>query len=475
MSNVEPDATISVRDPLILGFPSTQSAGGDAPRWSLATRLAFRFCFLYLGLFLVLEFLTIPEWMLLNPIPSARIAIGDLPPFRNLVFWAAEHIFHLAKPRAPFVYETNGTLWIQVFCILVVAIPGTVLWSILDRRRVSYPKLHAWFRVVVLVWLGATMFFYGTGKVVPVQMWFPRLSRLLERFGDFSPMAVLWNSIGASHGYEFFTGFAEILGGMFLFIPRTALLGALICAADMSNVFILNMTYDVNVKGLSLHALLMAAFLLAADARPLTNLFLLNRAAQPSFRLSLFRGAHPNQMAQAVILLVGVILLGGGLNSAVRRYRTEVAEPPPPLYGIWTVEDFLLDGQSRPPLVTDDVRWRRVVFENVHPWARREEIFQRGKFANAADVSVYGMDDEPKPDDGALAVVNIRAGTIDWFTSPDQSELLSYAQPAAGELVLDGVLKGHKIHARLKLFDTSNFYLVTHANKLNWVGSGSDR
>ena len=184
MPSLEPNPT-AVGGAAILGLGSTPTASEDVRRWSLATRVAFRFCFLYLGFFIVLEFLTIPEWMLVNPLASKRISIGDLPPFRTVVFWVAEHVFHFARPRVPAVYETNGTLWIQIFCILIVAIVGTVLWSILDRKRISYPKLHAWFRVFVLVWLGATMFFYGTGKVVPVQMWFPRPSDLLERFGDF--------------------------------------------------------------------------------------------------------------------------------------------------------------------------------------------------------------------------------------------------------------------------------------------------
>jgi hypothetical protein len=275
-------------------------------------------------------------------------------------------------------------------------------------------------------------------------------------------------------GYEFFTGCAEIVGGLLLFIPRTTLLGALICAADLSNVFILNMTYDVNVKGLSSHLLLMSVFLLAPDARRLTNLFLLGRAAQPSFRAHLFRGARANQLAQAVILLLGVILLGGGLNSAVRRYGTEVAEPLPPLYGIWTVEDFSLDGQSRPPLLTDDVRWRRVVFENIHPFARRDETFQRGKFARAEEMSVYGMDDEPKEEE--VALVNAGAGTLELYAdSLDKFELISFAQPAPDQLLLDGSIKGRRIHVGMKLFDTSKFYLVTHSNKLNWVRSGAYR
>src|SRR5262245_43584064 len=167
MSSRGPNPTTLVGELLIPGSPSEPSTCVDAPRWSLATRLAFRFGFLYLGLFILLECLTIPEWMLFR---GPRIEIDNLWPFRALVFWVAEHIFHFVRPTANFISEYDGSEWVQIFCILVVAIAGALLWSILDRKRVSYSKLHVWFRVMVLVWLGATMFFYGTAKVVPVQM-----------------------------------------------------------------------------------------------------------------------------------------------------------------------------------------------------------------------------------------------------------------------------------------------------------------
>ena len=228
--------TTSQDDPSNPRALSRSGDQADAARWSLATRLAFRFCFLYLGLFTVLEFLTFPLSLLLNWPSSLALMVGSQPPFRTVVFWTAEHVFHLPKPRAPVVSEIDGTLWVQAFCILVVAIVGTVLWSVFDRRRVSYPRLHAWFRLFVRVCLGATMFYYGTGKLVPAQMWFPRLDQLLERLGDFSPMAVLWASMGASRSYEFFTGLVEATGGLLLFVPGTTLLGALICAAAMTNV-----------------------------------------------------------------------------------------------------------------------------------------------------------------------------------------------------------------------------------------------
>ena len=125
-----------------------------------------------------------------------------------------------------------------------------------------------------------------------------------------------------------------------------------------------------------------------------------------------------------------------------------------------------------------------MVFERIHPWARGQ-IVQSGKFANAEEMQVYGMDegpteggtdDEPEREHGGFAIVNVGAGTVELFTDfPDKSELLSYAQPAPDQLILDGVMRGRKIHAQMRLLDTSKFYLVTHANKLNWIGSGTYR
>ncbi|MCR8898270.1 hypothetical protein NWF34_15085 [Gordonia sp. GONU] len=37
--------------------------------------------------------------------------------------------------------------------------------------------------------------------------------------------------------------------------------------------------------------------------------------------------------------------------------------PKPELYGIWSVEDFRVDGTLLPPLTTDEKRWQRIVFD----------------------------------------------------------------------------------------------------------------
>ena len=77
--------------------------------------------------------------------------------------------------------------------------------------------------------LASQMLTYGDGKACSLQMPFPFLIRLLEPFGNFSPMGVLWSSVGASPAYEMFAGSAEVLAGILLIIPATATLGALVC------------------------------------------------------------------------------------------------------------------------------------------------------------------------------------------------------------------------------------------------------
>jgi len=118
--------------------------------------------------------------------------------------------------------------WVLMFWLLVVAALATGIWSTLDRKRDNYVTLQKWFRVFIRIALAGQMITYGMDKIIPLQMPFPYLTRLLEPFHDFAPMGVLWASIGAAPAYETFAGCAEMLGGILLIFPRTTMLGALV-------------------------------------------------------------------------------------------------------------------------------------------------------------------------------------------------------------------------------------------------------
>ncbi len=120
-------------------------------------------------------------------------------------------------------------------------------------------------------------------KVFPLQMPAPQLTRLLEPFGNFSPMGVLWYSIGSSFAYERFVGAVELSAGLLLFIPQTHLLGALLALTASVEIFVLNMTYDVPVKLFSFHLVLMSSVLIAPHAPRLVRALTMRGPAYASW------------------------------------------------------------------------------------------------------------------------------------------------------------------------------------------------
>jgi uncharacterized membrane protein YphA (DoxX/SURF4 family) len=421
---------------------------GQVAHWSSPTRVAFRFCFLYFSLYSVFT------QILTSLLPLPKIDIPDLStffPMRQIVIWTALHVFHTAKPPS-FADTGSGDKtfdWVLLFCLLVIAAVGTAVWSALDRQRPAYVNLHKWFRLAIRLCLAGQMVVYGLSKVIPFQMPFPSLTRLLTPYGTFSPMGVLWSSIGASPSYEMFAGSAELFGGVLLLFPRTTTFGALVCMADMTQVFMLNMTYDVPVKLLSFHLFLLAFFLLVPDLNRLVDFFFLNRPAAPSTQLPIFSTPRANRIAFYAQLLFGLwLIVMNVLSIRVGWYEYSGGRPRSPLYGIWEVQQQLIDGQVRSPLLTDSGRWRRVIFDwkDSSAFQRIDDSFSRYH----ADIDV-----------------NAKTLTLSSATDKNWKVLFSFERPAPDRLILDGAMDSHKTRLQLKLVDGNSFLLVSRG--FHWI------
>jgi hypothetical protein len=293
------------------------------------------------------------------------------------------------------------------------------------------------------------MLAYGMAKVVPLQMPFPYLARLLEPFGNFSPMGVLWSSVGSAPAYETFAGCAEVLAGILLIIPDTTMLGAMVCLADSIQIFTLNMTYDVPVKLFSFHLILMCLFLLAPEFQRLADFFFLNRAPGPSTQPSLFVTRRANRISLAVQIVFGMLLLGMNAYGSWSLWHTfGGGAPRSALYGIWNVEQFAIDGQLRSPLLTDGGRWRRAIFEFPTRMA-----FQRmdDSFARCA------------------ASLNVKDNTLELTRDDDKNWKANFRfqRVAENQLTLDGDMDKHKVHMQLQLVDRKTFLLVNRG--FHWV------
>lgn len=398
------------------------------PPWRPATRVTFRFCAIYLGLYVVMTQML--GGLIVLPVGSLPRVSRMMNP---LVAWTGTRVFHVAAN--PVVSGSGDKMydWVQAVCLLVIAVAGTLVWSILDRRRTHYDRAYRWFRVLLRFALGSTMIGYGFVKAFPLQMPAPFLTRLLEPYGNFSLMGVLWASIGASFPYERFTGVVEVVGGSLLFVPRTQLAGVLMLLGATFQVFMLNMTYDVPVKLFSFHLFVMSLVLFAPYAKAMSDVVFDIRARS--------RWAA---VAQTVFGLYLVVMAG---YSGWRGWQTRRPDAPkPPLYGIWTIEKMTIDGVERAPLITDEERWRRVIVQNatgIAFWRMDDSLVQ------------YTAKVDPAAKTMALMVTGTPAGT------------LKYRQTGADQLVFDGTVGQHAVHMDTRLVDHTRFSLLSRG--FHWV------
>jgi len=422
----------------------TPVSAQPGPAWSFPARLGFRFGFIYFVLY------GFPGPLAF--IPGVNSLFGWYEKlWKVLVIWSGAHVLHLSHPVQYILTGSGDTLhdYIQNGLTLAFALLGMALWSVLDRRRPHYTYLYQWLRFYVRLYLGATLLSYGGYKVIKSQFPYPYLTRLLEPYGNSSPMGLLWTFMGYSTPYTIFAGAVEMLGGALLILPRLTTLGALVSAAAMTNVFLLNMSYDVPVKIFSLNLLLMSCFLLLPDLRRLANLFILNHATEPEVPPPLFRRRWLALSLVALQLLLLAWCSGYDLYqsySGSKQYGD--LAPRPPLYGIYNVDELTIDGQVRPPLFTDATRWRYMTFDlfNVISLVPPEGAVQR-----------------------FLGKLDDKAGTLELTRPSDQKWKADFKlerQPHDG-LLLSGTMDGKAITAKLRKLDYNSF--VLNSRGFHWI------
>jgi len=435
IAELEPQ-TINPPSPAKLAIPE---------HWSLATRVAFRFCFVYFGLYVV----TTQMFRGMFPFPVPFFELGHVPPMRNLVMWTGHNLLHVKPILAP--TGSGDTLydWTQLVTMLGLAFIATTVWSLVARDTPNHERLHKWFRLFLRFALATTMLSYGFAKVFPLQMPTIFLSKLLEPYGSFSPMAVIWYSIGASPGYERFIGFAEVLGGTLLFLPWTALLGALVSLAVTIGVFVVNMTYDVPVKQFSFHLVLMSIFLIAPYAQHLLRFMVLNKPTISYAPQRYGRSARSNRIWLVVQVVFAIVAIGWETYGGAKSWKQfGGGAPKSALFGIWDVDSMSIDGVSHPPLLTDSARFSHAVFQAPTGMTlqKMDQSFVR-----------YGV-----TIDTLKHTILLRKGTDTAWRAT-----LAYQRPTATKLALEGDVDGKRIRMTTSLHDLQRFLLISRG--FNWV------
>ncbi|HXO42926.1 MAG TPA: hypothetical protein VN999_15865 [Thermoanaerobaculia bacterium] len=425
-------------------------AAAAAPAWSLAQRIAFRFVFCYLLLY------NLPFPLYLLPIPGLGAVFMAYRKFWDtVVLWTGAHVLHLAHPIQNLRGKTgSGDTtydWVKLLCFAAFAAVATLAWTLATLRGKAreHRRLHEWLRIYVRYALGTILLSYGWAKVIKNQFPFPSQDRLLEPFGQASPMGLLWTFMGVSTPYTFFAGAMEVLGGMLLFFRRTTTLGALVTITVMTNVFMLNMCYDVPVKQYSLHLLLMAVFLLAPDLGRLANVLVLHRPTEPASLAPPWsaRWARIGGMSLCV-LYVGYTLFTDIQSSLEMQSEFDPGKPKATIYGTFEVEEFVRNGQTVPPLVTDASRWRRLASYYPQVLSVRQMDDTQHRFASEYSTAKHSI-------------------ALSTFDGKSAMGAFTYAFPDKDHLVLQGTLLKDALTVRLRRLDSSHFLLVSRG--FHWV------
>jgi uncharacterized membrane protein YphA (DoxX/SURF4 family) len=433
-------------------------AAAAAPAWSLAQRIAFRFVFCYLLLYNV----PFPLYLLdVLPIPGLGAGLGAaftayFKFWNVVVLWTGAHVLHLAHPIQNLRGKTgSGDTtydWVKLLCFVAFAALATLLWTLATLRGKAreHRRLHEWLRIYVRYALGTILLSYGWSKVIKNQFPFPSQDRLLEPIGQASPMGLLWTFMGVSTPYTVFAGAMEVLGGMLLFFRRTTTLGALVTITVMTNVFMLNMCYDVPVKQYSLHLLLMAVFLLVPDLGRLANVLVLHRPTEPASLAPPWsaRWARIGGMSLCILYLGYVVFTDVQGSLEMQSQFGPGTKPKATIYGAFEVEEFVRNGQTVPPLLTDASRWRRLT--SFYPQV----------------LSVRWMDDTLHKYTSEYSPVK-HSIALSPFDGKGEKGAFTYVFPDQDHLVLQGTLLKDALTVKLRRLDSSQFLLVTRG--FHWV------
>lgn len=431
-------------------------------RWSLALRLAFRFCFCYLlpfgfsGLFLFAGFMQLMT-------QSAFWNLQRFNPWQAALPWICTHIFRVQRNLTVFPEGDFSSSYLQHLFELMLALAATVVWSILDRKRPHYRRLYAGFTLFLRFSLAIVLFTYGFDKVFPLQFGALTPSRISQTVGNLDMFNMLWVFMAASKAYTIFSGAMEVLAGLLLLTPRLETLGALFAVPVLTNVFILNMDYGVPVKIISSHLLLVAIFLSAPAMPQLIRLLVMRQSVLPIAPPELSSRRNVDRSVRAGVAILGVILAVIACTAAHSQYakrRATAAEAQQsPLFGLWIVDTFSVPNDGPQPLFTAKLQQEYKVGPGTDHWLAMAIESPKRMTIELRDGVQDGVDFALDSGTGIAQVSD--------SDDPNWKSSLKFQTTGNGLLTVEGTVNGVPITSTWHRKDLAHFPLVRE--KFRWI------
>jgi hypothetical protein len=413
--------------------------------WSSSRKLTLRFFLLFFIQYIIFN----PNGVLPNIDILYEIYIE---PIHKLIVWFAANVLHPAKPITIFTNGSGDTTYDYVLLLFIViaAVIGALIWTLADRKARNYNNLFYWLTVIVRYYVAITMVTYGCVKIIKLQFPGPSPDRLMQPFGNASPMGLAWTYMGYSTGFNYFTGMAELSCGLLLFFRKTATLGAIVGLVVAGNIMAVNYAFDVPVKLLSTILVAMCLYLLSKDAIRLINFFFLNKVAQPAnLGPHTFKKRWKNITLTTVKYILVIYTIGMnfyGDVQAMSQYGDKAKKPP--LYGIYNVQSFVRNNDSIAPLKTDTTRWDKM------------------SISYSGSARLVMMNDSSKRYNFVIDTVK-HTIIMNTYADTVNKAYYTYSQPTKDMLLLKGKFKKDSLNISLKKYDLNKFLLLRRG--FHWV------
>ena len=348
--------------------------------------------------------------------------------------------------------------WVWILCCAATALIASLVWLAIDRRRAHDAQIRTVLRILIRYSIAYTLLSYGISKLFTRQFPLPSGGRLLQTYGDSSPMGLLWTFMGASPAYVFFSGAAETVGGLLLLFRRTTTLGALVLAVVMVNVVMMNFCYDVPVKGHSSHYLAMCVYLIGPDVVALFRFLVLRQPAQPCIEDPVITRRWM-RVARAVLKygVTGLILFTNVYGEGFQR-TTSAADAW--YEGTWQVTEFQRNGQTVPPSPSEKTRWLRIRFQ-----VSGDQRYIRWRYMDATTADLYSMVLDDKAQN--MTFKHERADGDHKSTEPTGPLVLHYVRHDATHLTLEGKVGGDTLVMQIERFDPDKTLLLSRG--FHWI------
>ncbi len=447
--------------------------------WKGYQKIAFRFVLIFFILFIVLL-----DWSV-NTFLSYLYYEGHLADVLDIVIsWTGKQIFQIPFTIvSPYDGQHNDRIYIYLlyFILAVVAMVGTIVWSVLDRKRTNYELLYYWLTSIIRYYLAFTLFLFALEKFFKMQ--FPDLGffALTETLGDMSPMHLAWAFFGYSYGYNVFMGIAESAALLLLF-RRTMTFGAILTMGTLANVMAVNYNYDVHAKMYPTVLFVMALFLLVRDADRVIRFFFTGEAISlPVIKAPIFKKRWMN-ISKTVLkcLVIGYFIIFQVKDYIGYKKRGEErSKAKSELSGVYDVDLFVVNKDTLSNC--DPLRWNQFVIGG----GMVEAVRFRGDSIAFVYVSVDKGEIIVSGDQADLyakmqEVYNEQGFSENTWSKMDSilvarqiESRLHFESRDSTTLILKGIIKNDSVFitAKREPIDVKNFRLMKR--RFHWINEAS--